>query len=256
MSTPKRTRPSGSTPRADDSPKAKISPLTKARTAPVLVGARLRKVRESQGITLRQFARDLEVSASFISQLETGKAQPSVATFFAICSALGISTEELFDDDIFESEVPPATDAARNNWRVYDGMTSVSPMGRAIEGDIPPTPPPTSPVVTPEERRVITLDSGVTWESLTATHHDKAEFMLVRYDVGGSSTLDGRLLRHAGTEYGYVLCGNLEVTVGFESYILGPGDSITYDSSRPHRLANAGDEPVEAIWMNLAYRAE
>src|SRR5665213_2927455 len=47
------------------------------RFAPGLVGARLRERRLERGITLRQFARDIDVSASFISQLETGKALPT-----------------------------------------------------------------------------------------------------------------------------------------------------------------------------------
>src|SRR5487761_2216868 len=67
---------------------------------PGLIGARLRARRLSRGISLRQFARDLEVSASFISQLETGKAQPSVATLFAICSAPDIATDDLFDSAV------------------------------------------------------------------------------------------------------------------------------------------------------------
>ena len=77
--------------------------------------------------------------------------------------------------------------------------------------------------------------------------------MFVRYDVGGSSTMEGRLIRHVGTEYGYVLSGTLEVTLGFDTYRLSAGDSISFDSSRPHRLANVGDVPVEAIWVNLEF---
>src|SRR5580698_10515868 len=69
------------------------------RFAPGLVGARLRERRLVRGITLRQSARDIDVSASFISQLETGKAQPSVATFYSICAALDISIDELFNYD-------------------------------------------------------------------------------------------------------------------------------------------------------------
>ena len=58
-------------------------------------------------------------------------------------------------------------------------------------------------------------------------------------------------MRHMGREYGLVLSGHLRVTIGFdeEQHELGPGDSIAFESSRPHRLENAGDEPVEAIWF-------
>ena len=102
---------------------AEPQPITNnTRLAPGLVGARLRQRRMERGISLRQFARDIEVSASFISQLETGKAQPSVATFFSICAALDISTDELFNyDDSIEStrenasNGPTATGACVNN---------------------------------------------------------------------------------------------------------------------------------------------
>ncbi len=203
---------------------------------------------------MRQFARDLEVSASFISQLETGKAQPSVATLFAICSALDIATDDLFDSATgngvgYNPESARAsTDAANNSWN------AVSSFGTTVATNTPTdihVLRGSTPVVHPAQRNSLVLDSGVTWESLTAEHHNRAQFMFVRYDVGGSSTVEGRLIRHLGTEYGYILRGTLEVTLGFESYRLDPGDSISFDSTRPHRLTNVGDTPVEAIWFNL-----
>lgn len=223
--------------------------------APGLIGARLRARRLARGISLRQFARDLDVSASFISQLETGKAQPSVATLFAICAALDIATDELFENDAAhdgpDASGPPGegTDAANNSWRTESSFGSPatrSPGSHNTDGAAP-----SSPVVHPRERKVLVLDSGVTWESLTTTRNDKTDFMFVRYDVGGSSTMEGRLIRHVGTEYGFILDGTLEITLGFETYRLTAGDSISFDSSRPHRLANVGDVPVEAIWVNL-----
>lgn len=219
-----------------------------------LIGTRLRARRLARGISLRQFARDLDVSASFISQLETGKAQPSVATLFAICSALDIATDDLFDISGAESSHNGAavanisTDASNNSW------TAVSSSGKTVasaaSGDVQVTRGFT-PVVHPADRNVLVLDSGVTWESLTSMHHQKTQFMFVRYDVGGSSTMEGRLIRHVGTEYGFILRGTLEVTLGFERYQLNSGDSISFDSTRPHRLTNVGDIPVEAIWFNL-----
>ncbi|HUV57705.1 MAG TPA: XRE family transcriptional regulator [Acidimicrobiales bacterium] len=226
------------------------------RVAPGLVGARLRARRVARGISLRQFARDLDVSASFISQLETGKAQPSVATLFAICAALDIATDELFETDAaahdrdFHESANERTDAANNPWRSVASFGSLQTPSRNGQGAPAGY---ASPLVHPEERKVLVLDSGVTWESLTATRNEKADFMFVRYEVGGSSTMEGRLIRHVGTEYGFILQGTLEITVGFDTYRLSTGDSISFDSSRPHRLANVGNTPVEAIWFNLEY---
>ena len=47
-------------------------------------------------------------------------------------------------------------------------------------------------------------------------------------------------MRHSGREFGLVLSGTLSVTVGFDDHVLGPGDSITFQSTTPHRLRNDG----------------
>jgi transcriptional regulator with XRE-family HTH domain len=261
MGVPKRvaTEPRATTsPRATKSPRktsvVKPQPIgSNNRFAPGLVGARLRERRLERGITLRQFARDIDVSASFISQLETGKAQPSVATFYSICAALDLSIDELFNYDEpvetpTEGSANGRTDAANNTWLTVqqDGGPSAKEGVHRERGS--------SPVVRPNERKVLVLDSGVTWESLISSHRDKTDFMFVRYEVGGSSTLEDRLIRHVGTEYGFILKGTLQIALGFDTYVLNAGDSISFDSSRPHRLYNVGDVAVEAIWVNLEFR--
>src|SRR3954453_16889088 len=67
------------------------------------IGARIRAERQQRGATVRGLARDVGVSASLISQIETGKSLPSVSTLYAITTALGVPVEDLFD---------PAVDAA------------------------------------------------------------------------------------------------------------------------------------------------
>ena len=63
---------------------------------PQFVVTRLRAGREQNGLSVRALARTVNVSPSFISQIENGKANPSVGTLLAIVSALGISLDELF----------------------------------------------------------------------------------------------------------------------------------------------------------------
>ena len=60
------------------------------------LGTRLRVERERRGLSLRELARRLEVSPSLVSQIETGKTQPSVRTLYAIVTELGVSLDELF----------------------------------------------------------------------------------------------------------------------------------------------------------------
>ena len=184
------------------------------------VPRRLRAERERRGISLRELARRLDISPSAISQIETGRARPSVATLWSIVTELGMSLDDLF---------APEADAPRAS---------------------------RLPVVTAEAREALRLATGVRWERMTADADPDVDFIWVVYDVGGSSSPDDGFIRHAGREYGLVLSGRLEVTVGFERSVLGPGDSISFDSTTPHRLRNAGDEPVTGVWVVVGRRAD
>ena len=98
-------------------------------------------------------------------------------------------------------------------------------------------------------RNIIDLASGVRWERLTAGADAMTDFLEVVYSPGGHSTDERRPLRHDGHEYGLVISGTLQANVGFESYELGPGDSIAFDSATPHEYLNKTGEPVHAVWV-------
>jgi len=185
------------------------------------IGDRLREERVSAGISQRELARRLGLSASLISQLESGQSKPSVATLYAIVTELGVSLDRVIRGGDFP-----------------DG-----------DGDGHVDPDRSSPVVHPGERAAIDLDSGVRWEELAAEHEEGIDFLEAIYEVGGSSTPDTSQMRHHGREYGYVTSGTLRIQIGFEEHELVPGDSIAFDSTLPHRLSNAGDVPVHAIWF-------
>src|SRR3954470_9106203 len=60
------------------------------------LGRRLKEVRVRAGLTLRELARQADVSPSFVSQIENGKSQPSVATLYVFAQLLDVSIDELF----------------------------------------------------------------------------------------------------------------------------------------------------------------
>lgn len=78
---------------------------------------------------------------------------------------------------------------------------------------------------------------------------EDVEFIEATYEPGGASSAPEGFVRHNGHEFGYVLEGTLRVVVGFDEFILGPGDVITFPSSTPHRLSNEGTETVRAVWV-------
>jgi transcriptional regulator with XRE-family HTH domain len=202
------------------------------------VGERLREHRQEAGLSLRALAREIGVSPSLISQIEHGKATPSVATLYSIVSELGISLDELF----FNSPRGAAAAAEEEADRSAGG------------GDGRPKPsshweaPSDGPVLRAANRLSLTLATNVRWERLTASHDPRVEFLRCTYPVGGESCAADALMTHAGSEYGIVLEGRLGATVGEESYELEPGDSIAFDSRTPHRIWNIGEVPMIAIW--------
>jgi transcriptional regulator with XRE-family HTH domain len=207
------------------------------RAAPPELGQRLREHRMSLDLSVRELARRLSLSPSLISQIERGKATPSVATLYAITTELRISMDALFSGPTDG----PLT--SRGNGEAPFAELQAPDNGfRPANGNL-------DPVVPPQERKQIQLDSGVRWERLTRSSDPNVDFLYVDYEPGGASCEAGLLMRHAGREYGHVLSGTLEVTVGFDTYVLGPGDSISFDSTIPHRLATVGDEPVHAVWF-------
>lgn len=204
------------------------------------LGAQLRAERDRLGLSLRELARRLDVSPSLVSQIETGKIQPSVRTLYAIVSELGVSMDAIFGGPS-GSKVAPVGASARG----AAGALTPPPQPSAAAD------PSNGPVQRARDRRVIELESGVRWERLTPWDDPDVDFLYAVYAVGGESSPAGKPVRHNGRELGIVLSGSLGVSVGFEEHLLGPGDSISFESGVPHRLHNDGDEEVRAIWVVL-----
>src|SRR5215211_6625280 len=74
----------------------------------VPLGARLRDERQKAGMSLRELARRLGVSPSFVSQIENGKSSPSVATLYSIAQVLGTSIDSLFGHEVTAVETQVA----------------------------------------------------------------------------------------------------------------------------------------------------
>jgi transcriptional regulator with XRE-family HTH domain len=231
------------TPMAVESkPRVGRAPVSK-RAVEDDIGPRLRRHREARQLSLRELARRLGISPSAISQFETGKSRLSVSTLYALVTELGISLDELFSG--IPSEDAPAEPKTKRTAR---RSKAPGAGGRPAEEE--------QHVQRAGTRRAIDLETGVRWERLTPQANPGADFLYVVYDVGGSSCQGDRFIRHSGREYGLVLSGTLEVTVGFDTYELGPGDSICFDSTVPHCLRNAGSKPVHGVWFVIGRQSD
>ena len=207
------------------------------------LGPRLRRVREDRGLSVRELARRINCSPSLISQIERGLSAPSVGILYAIATELRASL-----DFLFGSAVPGDAMLATAHGDGQLRPERAAPEG-AGNGTGPGWPGGHGLVQRAGRRRTIDLASGVRWERLTPGADDRVDFLEVIYEPSGHSTDARRPLRHDGQEYGLIISGRLHASVGFETFELGPGDSIAFDSSVPHQYWNTTGADVHAIWV-------
>ena len=218
------------------------------------LGARLKAVRLATGMSLREVARQLGVSPSFVSQLENGKSQPSVATLYSLAQLLGVSIDELFavrevEDAVVEVEVEVEAPAA------VDGSAVVAPLPSRSDLPSPVDAVPRDEhsgrvsLTRPGARSRLEMDTGVIWERLANNTGNDLDFIEIVYPPHSQSTNDSRMLQHAGWEFGYLLEGELEITVGFDVMTLHAGEALGFDSFQPHLFRNPRSTPARGIWF-------
>ncbi|MDQ2693921.1 MAG: cupin domain-containing protein [Pseudomonadota bacterium] len=170
------------------------------------LGARLRAVRESRGLSQRELARRAGVTNGTISLIEQNKNSPSVASLKKVLDGIPMSLAEFFALDL-----PPKDKVffrAADLVELTRGRVAFRQVGGDLRG-----------------------------RSLQILHE--------RYAPGADT--GKTMLRHDSEEGGIVLRGQVEITVGEQRCILGPGDAYYFDSRKPHRFRNVGDEDCEII---------
>jgi transcriptional regulator with XRE-family HTH domain len=201
------------------------------------LGSQLRAARTKAKISLRELARRVGISASFMSQVELGRAVPSIGTLYTIVSELGLSLDTLMSGE-HQAPAPQSDDTTINAAvSTLQGVSSFIPSaGTSLPG-----------IQRAGDRPEINM-GGVRWERLTERADPLVEFLRVTYAPGSESCAADALMRHPGWEYLHILSGHLNVQVSFDRDVLGPGDSLNFDSNVPHRLSNTSGEDCVAIW--------
>jgi len=175
-----------------------------------IVGVNLKRLREEKGITLRELAKRLNVSASFLSQVETGKATPSLSTLKDIANSLSTTVGNLIGEG----------DQVKDN-----------PVTRAEDRD-----------------KAHEVGKGVRMYLLTSPDANK-QMEPVLFKLGKNAGSGTEHYKHFGQEFVLVLKGEIQVTLNDTEYIIRKGDSIYFNSSVPHLFKNVGKEEAEAVWV-------
>jgi transcriptional regulator with XRE-family HTH domain len=179
------------------------------------VGARLRGLREKHGLSQRQLAQRAGVTNGTISLIEQNRSSPSIASLRKVLQGIPSTLADFFGDET----LPPSEQIF---FKSNDLLELTSKIADARKGKI-------------SFRQVGDLRN----RSLQVLHE--------RYEPGADTGSQPHMLQHESEEGGVVIKGQLELTVGTQTQLLGPGDAYLFDSRIPHRFRNVGDEDCELI---------
>lgn len=177
------------------------------------IGAKLRMMRRMNKMRLKDLAEATECSESLLSKIENNKVEPSLKVLHRITAVLGTTIAELFASQR-ENEITVQQMGER---------TVVVTRSNAEGGAI-------------NLERIIPFGEN---QMLDANIH----IIDPKTDSGGDIT-------HAGEEVGYILEGELELTIEDETFYLKPGDSFYFRSELRHRYYNPGDLTTRVLWVN------
>ena len=177
------------------------------------IGARLKHARLANHMRLKDVAESADCSESMLSKIENERAIPSLTTLHRLCKALNLSVSTLLSSDTAEP------------WTI----------------------------MRPEQRRTIghskaAGSEGVLAEILVPSAEGRLlEGFLVIIEPGGHTN---GTLQHKGEEVGFVVEGQLELTINNEKHLLRAGDSFYFPSELPHAYRNPGRTQMRAVWIN------
>ena len=175
-----------------------------------IVGINVKNLRKEKDLSLRGLASKVGVSASLISQLETGKVAPSLETLKKIATALDSTVSALVGENIVQTNNPFLRKADRKSLN--------------------------------------SLKEGVQMFLLTSKDYNKQmEPLLFKLEPNASSGKD--MYKHFGQEFVLIIKGTLEVMLNNVNYILRKGDSLYFNSSTPHQFKNIDRGITEAVWV-------
>ena len=178
------------------------------------IGKRVRDLRKSKVLTIKDTALGVGVSTGLISQIENEQVTPAISTLMKIASFLGVDITHFFQAEEKEELFTVVRGAER----------SVSyPDVIGAKGN-----------------------QGYTYESLAYKHVRKhMEPVIATFEPRQKE--DMVFLSHEGEEFIYILHGAVEFYIDDTTTVLEENDSLYFDSSRPHGYRTVGNRPCKVL---------
>jgi transcriptional regulator with XRE-family HTH domain len=168
-------------------------------------GTRLGHLRSARGWTLDELAERTGLSKPFLSRLEAGRRQPSIAVVLTLAHTYGVSVGEMFQET-----GNSAANSGLNGDEAEPCVIVRGTKGRRVRGD------------------------GLSYLALSNKNRF-ANLQPMRLTVSANRSGD-EMYQHEGEEWVYVLSGRLRLALAGRTHELSPGDAAHFDSRLPHRL--------------------
>lgn len=174
------------------------------------IGEKIAEYRQKNGLTLRDFAKQINLSTALLSQLERNIGNPTLSILSTLAEAMGISVSELVEQKVENAEM----------------------------------------ILRKEQRKTIVMYQGQTMYDVLAcdTCHANLELLLMTLE-GKSWTSNGYTQHTQEEEVAYVLQGEVTIDLEGETFVLGEEDTIRILPGRKHKLYNHTDTEVKVLFV-------
>ena len=189
-----------------------IGGKSQAEISEIHVGERVKKVRESRGLSLEDVCRRTDLDPETLKGIEDGTIDPPLGQIIRLAKALEMRMGYFISGE----EEKPFTIVRRSDRKLVSRHDSKK--GKHY---------------------------GYEFESLAP--HKKNRHMEPFLVTLEPSLTEHERSTHDGQEFIYVLKGKMEVRLGSEIHLLDPGDAIYYDSSAPHLVKCHGSEATKIL---------
>lgn len=176
----------------------------------IRIGEKIAEYRRKNGLTLRDFAKQTNLSTALLSQLERNIGNPTLSILSTLAEAMGISVSELVEQKVENAEM----------------------------------------ILRKEQRKTIVMYQGQTMYDVLAcdTCHANLELLLMTLE-GKSWTSNGYTQHTQEEEVAYVLQGEVTIDLEGEVFVLGEEDTIRILPGRKHKLYNHTDTEVKVLFV-------
>ncbi len=200
---------------------------------PEILGHRVRRLRDQQGISIRDLADRAGINKNSIVRLEQGRGTQPI-TILKVCSVLGVHVERLAEPS--ENDMTLAVVHKKKDDRWFD----------AADMGSQPLHDSKRPLTPAQRKRAVSQGAQV-------------PINLLKCRLPGGRVLPSVLeiwkkspeRSHVGEEFAFVLSGTAIITVGDKHHRLKEGESITFWSAEPHSYAPADSKKVPVKILSI-----